>query len=116
MDALLDLELRRSPRVSLFQEIVCEGAEASAHSQAADIGVGGMFIDHASPPFAARELVTVRVSLVPGEHPIVVEAAVNYIQEGIGMGIRFLRHASSLGVGRWRYKARGASGSVHTHI
>jgi hypothetical protein len=90
MAALLDLELRRSPRVSLFQDIVCEGAEASAHSQAADIGVGGMFIDHPSPPFAPRELVTVRVSLAPEEDPIVVEAAVNYIQDGIGMGIRFL--------------------------
>ncbi len=90
MAVLLDLELRRSPRVSLFQEIVCEGAEGSARSQAADIGVGGMFIDHPSPPFTARELITVRVTLVPEAGPIVVEAAVNYIQEGIGMGIRFL--------------------------
>jgi hypothetical protein len=90
MVELLDLELRRTPRVSLFQEILCEGAEASARSQAADIGVGGMFIDHANPPFVAREVVTVRFSLAPEEGPVVVEAAVNYIQEGIGMGIRFL--------------------------
>jgi PilZ domain len=90
MVGLLDFELRRSPRVSLFQEILCEGAEASVRSQAADISVGGMFIDHASLPFAAEDFVTVRFSLVSDEGPIVVEAAVNYIQAGIGMGIRFL--------------------------
>ncbi len=87
---LIDLELRRSPRVSLFQEILCEGSEASARSQAADLSVGGMFIDHSSLPFAPRDFITVRFSLVPEESPIVVEAAVNYVQEGIGMGIRFL--------------------------
>jgi PilZ domain len=86
----LDFEHRASRRVTLFQEILCEGAEASARSQAADLSVGGMFIDHASAPFVAGDLVTVRFSLPPEEGPIVVEAEVNYAQEGIGMGIRFL--------------------------
>jgi len=86
----LDVEHRTTPRVSLFQEIVCEGGEATMRSLAADISVGGMFTDHLRPPFAAGDLVTGRFSLAPGEGPIVVEAAVNYVQAGIGMGIRFL--------------------------
>ncbi len=90
MGGSLDFEQRTSPRVSLFQEIVCEGADGSARSQAADISVGGMFIDLASPPFAPADLITVRFALEPDEGPVVVEAAVNYVQEGIGMGIRFL--------------------------
>ena len=87
----LDFEHRTDPRVSLFQPIVCEGPEASATSQAADLSVGGMFIDHAGTPFAAQDLVSVHFSLGhPGEAPIVVEAVVNYVQPGIGLGIRFL--------------------------
>jgi len=90
MVGLLDFELRRSPRVSLFQEIHCEGSDATARSQAGDVSVGGMFVDHPSPPFAAGDFITVRFSLVPAEPPIVVEAAVNYVQSGSGMGLRFL--------------------------
>jgi len=86
----LDFEQRTNPRVSLFQDILCQGEEASARSQAADVSVGGMFVDHLSPPFATQDLITVRFSLAPQEAPIVVEAAVNYVQQGIGMGIRFL--------------------------
>ncbi len=90
MAGRLDFEHRTSPRVSLFQEILCEGAEASTRSQVADLSVGGMFVDHPSPPFTADDLITVRFSVAPGVAPIVVEAAVNYVQPGIGMGIRFL--------------------------
>jgi hypothetical protein len=86
----LAFEHRTTPRVSLFQEIVCEGGDASARTQTADISVGGMFFDHANPPFTALDFITVRFSLAPGEPPISVEANVNYVQEGIGMGIRFL--------------------------
>ena len=86
----LDFELRTNPRVSLFQEIVCEGAGGTARSQAADISVGGMFIDVPSPPFAPQELVTARFALGSDERLIAVEAAVNYVQDGIGMGICFL--------------------------
>jgi hypothetical protein len=90
MVGYLAVEHRTGLRVSLFQEIVCEGGEATMRSQAADISVGGMFTDHARPPFAAGDLVTARFSLAAGEGPIVAEATVNYVQTGIGMGIRFL--------------------------
>jgi len=90
MAGRLDFEHRASPRVSLFREIVCEGAEASMRSRVADLSAGGMFIDHPSPPFAAHDLITVRFSVALVDGPIVVEAAVNYIQQRIGMGIRFL--------------------------
>jgi PilZ domain len=49
-----------------------------------------MFIDHPRTLVVAQELVTVRFNLVREEPPIVTEAVVNYVQEGIGMGIRFL--------------------------
>jgi hypothetical protein len=88
--ARLDFEHRGSSRVSLFQEIVCEGASGSISSQAADISVGGMFLDHVSVPFATDELVALRFTLGPGGPPIVVEAAVNYLQKGIGVGLRFV--------------------------
>ena len=90
MAVRLDFEHRANPRVSLFREILCEGGEASMRSQVADLSVGGMFIDHTSPPFTADDLVTVRFSMAPEEGPIVVETAVHYVQQGIGMGIRFL--------------------------
>src|SRR5262245_50755542 len=86
----LDFEQRTNPRVSLFQRILCEGVEATATSQAADLSVGGMFIDHPSSPFSVHELLTVRFNLDLQEPPILVEATVNYVQDGIGMGIRFL--------------------------
>jgi hypothetical protein len=86
----LEFEHRTSARVSLFREIVCEGALASASSQAADISLGGMFIDHVRPPFETLDLITVRFELAAGELPVVSEAVVNYVQDGIGMGIRFL--------------------------
>jgi hypothetical protein len=88
--ASLDFEQRRSPRVSLFHEVVCEGRQATARSEAADISIGGMFIDLVSPPFLPAELLTVRFPLGPDFRPVVVEAEVNYVQDGIGMGIRFL--------------------------
>ena len=90
MASRLDFEQRTSPRVSLFQEIRCESAGASMRSQLADLSLGGMFVDHPSPPFTAEELITVHFGVVPGGAPIVAEAAVNYIQRGIGTGIRFL--------------------------
>jgi hypothetical protein len=90
MVGLLDFELRRSPRVSLFQEIFCEGSAGTARSQAADVSVGGMFVDHASLPFSPADFITVHFRLSTEGAPIVVEAAVNYVQNGIGMGLRFL--------------------------
>lgn len=90
MAATQGFENRTNPRVSLFQDVLCEGGDASARSQTADISVGGMFLDHANPPFSALDFVTVTFTLTPGETPIVVEANVNYVHEGIGMGIRFL--------------------------
>jgi len=86
----LAFEYRTNPRVSLFQPILIEGTEATVTSQAADLSIGGMFIDHPSLPFVERDLITVRFSLMPQETPVISEAAVNYVQKGIGMGIRFL--------------------------
>ena len=86
----LGIEHRATSRVSLFQEIVCDGAQGSIRSQAADVSEGGMFVDHVSILFATDEIVTVRFRLAAGEEPIVAEATVSYLQPGIGMGLRFL--------------------------
>jgi hypothetical protein len=85
-----NFEHRQNRRVALFQEVVCEGDGVTARSEMADISVGGMFIDVARPPFPPGDLVTVRIALGPEEPRIVVPAEVHYVQDGIGMGIRFL--------------------------
>ena len=83
-------EHRRSPRVSLFHEVVCQGTGAVARSEAADISLGGMFIDVAEPPFAPGDVVTVFFVLNPSEPRLSAPAEVHYVQDGIGMGVRFL--------------------------
>jgi hypothetical protein len=84
------LELRRHPRADIFQEIACEADGTAFRSQVADLSVGGMFVDLPRPPLKAGARVRVGFTLHYGEPPIVAWALVNYVQDGIGMGIRFL--------------------------
>jgi hypothetical protein len=84
-----NLEQRRSPRVDLLREIECECEGVLAHSGAADLSVGGMFVDLQRASFPAGSRVTVRFALHPGEPRLVVDADVHYVQEGIGVGLRF---------------------------
>lgn len=84
-----NLENRRSPRVTLLQEVVCERGEVKARSEFSEICVGGMFIDMPRPPFAPGEQVTVSTTLQPSEPGLVAGADIHYVQKGIGMGIRF---------------------------
>ncbi len=83
-------ELRRHRRVDLFQEVVCQCAEVEARSRVADVSVGGMFVDLPSPPFARGTRVSARFALRDDEPRMVVDADVHYVQDGIGMGIRFV--------------------------
>jgi hypothetical protein len=83
-------ELRRHPRVDLFQEVVCQGGDVEARSRVADVSVGGMFVDLPSPPFERGTRVTTRFALRDEEPRMVVDADVHYVQGGIGMGIRFV--------------------------
>jgi hypothetical protein len=85
-----NLEQRTAPRVSLFQEVACQGGEAVLRTAAADLSVGGMFLDLPLARFRPGDQVTLRFALGPNEPSMVVEAEVNYVQEGIGMGVRFL--------------------------
>jgi hypothetical protein len=85
-----NLEKRRHPRVDLFQEVVCESGDVVARSRVADISVGGMFIDMPRPPFLRGTRVTARFALRADEPRMVVDADVHYVQEWIGMGIRFV--------------------------
>jgi hypothetical protein len=94
MEALPDenpnRDLRRYPRVDLFQEVVCESGDVEARSRVSDLSVGGMFVDLAAPPFARGTRVTARFALREEEPRMVVDADVHYVQDGIGMGIRFV--------------------------
>jgi PilZ domain len=83
-------EQRRHERVDLFQEIVCASGAVEARSQVADLSVGGMFIDTPRPPFPTGTRITVRFALRAGGPPMALDAEVHYVQERIGMGIRFL--------------------------
>jgi hypothetical protein len=85
-----NVDNRRHPRVDFFQEVVCESGDVVARSQVADISVGGMFIDMPRLPFSRGERVTARFALRADEPRMVVDADVNYVQERIGMGIRFV--------------------------
>lgn len=88
-----NLERRQFPRVSLFQEVVCEAGEMVVRTSAADLSLGGMFLDLPSPRFLPGERVSVRFSLGPGQSGIVTSAEVNYVQEAIGIGLRFVKLA-----------------------
>ncbi|HYN04433.1 MAG TPA: PilZ domain-containing protein [Vicinamibacteria bacterium] len=83
-------EQRRNLRADLFQEIACEGDGVVVRSQVADISVGGMFIDLGQTPFAAGSRVTARFALRAAEPRLALEAEVHYVQQRIGMGVRFV--------------------------
>jgi hypothetical protein len=83
-------ELRRHLRVDLFQEVVCESADVESRSRVADVSVGGMFVDLFRPPFARGTRLSARFALRDEEPRMVVDAEVHYVQDGIGMGIRFV--------------------------
>lgn len=85
-----NLEQRRHPRADLFQEVACQGENVVARSKVADVSVGGMFIDMHRPPFPVGSRVTARFALRENEPHVIAEAEVHYVQELIGMGIRFL--------------------------
>jgi hypothetical protein len=85
-----DLERRGTPRVDLFREIACAADGTVVRSHVADLSVGGMFLDAIRTPFPAGSRVVVRFSLRPGDPPLALDAEVGYVQEGIGMGDRFV--------------------------
>ena len=83
-------EHRRNPRVDLFQEIDCERDDVAVSSRVADLSVGGMFVDLPRTPFPAGSRVTTRFALRAGEPRLALEAEVHYVQDRIGMGLRFV--------------------------
>jgi PilZ domain len=85
-----NLEQRRNPRADLFQEITCEADGVVAYSQVADISVGGMFIDLHNMPFPAGSRIITRFALRAEEPRLALEAEVHYVQDRIGMGVRFV--------------------------
>jgi hypothetical protein len=85
-----NFEQRQKPRVDLFQEIVCAGSGLAVSSRVADVSIGGMFIDMHQTPFPAGSRVTTRFALRKDEPAMALEAEVHYVQDRIGMGVRFV--------------------------
>jgi hypothetical protein len=83
-------EQRRHKRVDLFQEIVCENGSVETRSGVADISVGGMFVDMPHVWFPSGSRISARFALRADAPPIAVDADVHYVQDGIGMGMRFV--------------------------
>jgi len=87
-------ERRQHPRVDIFQEIACEADGVACRSCVADLSLGGMFIELARPAYKVGTPLRVCFALRPGEAPLIVPAEVNYVQNGIGMGVRFAQLAA----------------------
>jgi hypothetical protein len=83
-------EQRRHPRVTLRRDVSCEWDGHSVRSRFGDVSVGGMFVDSFRPPFPPGATVAVTLFLSPGEPPLTAQAEVAYVQERLGMGLRFL--------------------------
>jgi PilZ domain-containing protein len=79
---------RRDRRVCLAQDVECELDSGRFHWRVADISAGGMFID-VPEPFPPGTVFKMSFGLGDPDPPIVAMAEVNYIQERIGMGVRF---------------------------
>ena len=84
------MEKRRNVRVSLSQEVECTSAAGIFRGQVADISVSGLFVEMARPPVTPGSVITVKFPLPDCEKPVAAWAKVNYVQEGIGLGIVFV--------------------------
>ena len=83
-------ELRRHPRVTLRRDVSCEWDGRRVQSQFGDVSLGGMFVDTPRQPFPPGATVDVTLLLSPAEPPLTAKAEVAYVQERLGMGLRFL--------------------------
>lgn len=81
---------RQSARVPAQGFVECAGPGTTVHRELADIGTGGMFIDSHPTPFHPGEVLNLRFYLSRDDVRMGVSAEVLYVQEGIGMGVRFL--------------------------
>lgn len=83
-------EQRRGARANVHGFVECQGPAATVRRELADISVGGMFIDSHPTPFRAGDVLKLRFQASRDELRLGVQAEVLYVQEGIGMGVRFL--------------------------
>jgi hypothetical protein len=84
---------RESIRVTLRGPIECVGNGVSVRRDLGEIGLGGMFVDSNPVPFQPDDRVRVRFQLAPDGPRHEVKAQVLYVQERLGMALRFLELA-----------------------
>jgi PilZ domain len=90
-----DPDQRQSIRVTLRGPIDCIGEGVSVRGELGEIGVGGMFMDSHASPFQPDELVRVKFSLGPELPRLELRAQILYVQERLGIGMRFLELAAA---------------------
>ncbi len=77
---------RKKVRLTTKLEVVIN---ETVHGYALDMSEDGMFI-YTHVPFPEKRVITLRFSLKDGEPPVVTRAVVRYVQEGVGIGVKFL--------------------------
>ncbi len=80
------MDERRKVRLTTKREVVINDA---VKGYALDISEGGMFI-YTHVPFPPNRVITISFSLSDGDSPINTKAVVKYVQEGAGIGVKFL--------------------------
>lgn len=80
------MDERRKVRLATKREVVIND---TVQGYALDISEGGMFI-YTHIPFPVNRVITIRFTIKDGEEPINTKAIVKYVQEGVGVGVKFL--------------------------
>jgi Tfp pilus assembly protein PilZ len=80
---------RTDKRISLIQEIECQGVAGTYRRRLADISCSGMFIDTLTA-FPPGEHIKLRLVLSESMETIEVTAEVVYVKERVGSGVRFI--------------------------
>jgi hypothetical protein len=83
-------ESRRATRVTLVADIECAGDAGSVRGRCGDVSIGGMFLELARSPFAAGDAVSVSFLLPGSPERVSARCEVRYVQNDIGIGLRFL--------------------------
>ena len=86
MGSLKEFERRKSTRVTIFQEMFFGGKSSR---RADDISAEGMFIS-TPETFMKGSVIDLKFRLLNANSPISVKGEVRFVDEGVGMGIRFI--------------------------
>jgi hypothetical protein len=81
--------------VTLVADIECAGAAGTIRSRCGDVSTGGMFVELVRSPFAPGDAVSVGFALPGSPERVAARCEVRYVQDGIGIGLRFVEVRSA---------------------